>query len=85
MVDVIWLVYLGISPFIFIILLVYKLGGPQEARAAVGDQLGLEGIAVGPALGDLPEQLIKVADLLLEQAGLLHERHDAVAMGGAER
>ena len=31
MVDPIFLVYLGISPFIFIILLVYKLGGPQEA------------------------------------------------------
>jgi hypothetical protein len=32
MVDTIWLIYLGISPFILGILIVYKLGGPREAK-----------------------------------------------------
>src|SRR5437660_4316490 len=31
MVETIWLVYLGISPFVLTTLIVYKLGGPREA------------------------------------------------------
>lgn len=32
MVDTIWLVYLGMSPFVLLTLIVYKLGGPREAK-----------------------------------------------------
>lgn len=31
MVETIWLIYLGISPFVLGLLITYKLGGPQEA------------------------------------------------------
>jgi hypothetical protein len=31
MVDTIWLLYLGISPFVLATLIIYKLGGPREA------------------------------------------------------